>query len=88
MFLKNNAYELRESTIHYRLTIIITAKAITKTIPPTPATSTNLIDLLVFEVQIHVYIMCLGNNFCGSFCINLYLFDLVPDKKEFIPLQF
>lgn len=59
----NNVYKLRESTIHYRLTIIITAKAITKTIPPAPATNKNLIDLLIFEVQIHVYMMCLRNDF-------------------------
>lgn len=65
----NNVYKLRESTIHYRLTIIITAKAITKTIPPAPATNKNLIDLLFFEVQIHVYMMCLRNDFLGHFAL-------------------
>lgn len=65
----NNVYKLRESTIHYRLTIIITAKAITKTIPPAPATNKNLIDLLIFEVQIHVYMMWLRNDFLGHFAL-------------------
>lgn len=65
----NNIYKLTESTIHYRLTIIITAKAITKTIPPAPATNKNLIDLLIFEVQIHVYMMCLRNDFFGHFAL-------------------
>lgn len=38
---KNTVYELRESesTIDYLLPIIITAKDITKTIPPAPATN-------------------------------------------------
>lgn len=64
MYLKNNAYELRESKIHYRLTIIITAKAITKTTPPAPATNKILIDLLIFQikVQIHVHMICLRND--------------------------
>lgn len=65
----NNVYKLRESTIHYRLTIIITAKTITKTIPPAPATNKNLIDLLIFEVQIHVHMMCLRNDFLVHFAL-------------------